>query len=375
MKIKLVEANVDKSYLNEAEEELREVVFGEGTSMGDSVYVYKTNAPKELLRDLLKRSNEVWINGGSYDDVPNWGAEITDKGYVFEYVDEGIAVNEDFEPKERYIIENQPELNEADSYRQSELNKVNSGEYGARIKITGGDGETKWLDISEDELKAIKKILLKSNLKESLSPNSGRKSLPNGTYVVNYKGTYIVLNKHGLNIREFTDEASATEFAKKFDEVTKGEGTKDYVKNLKEAGEWDDSDPDMVDWKNKLTKVAKKIAKRVPGGDYEEARGFDAYQGPYAWVASGLAGGELWYGELEGTYQIETGAGWIVGTIDELVDALTHEEVLQELITRTRKMYETDDEASGTQVTDIAKKEEYQTLVTPIKKGKRINKA
>ena len=50
---------------------------------------------------------------------------------------------------------------------------------------------------------------------------------------------------------------------------------------------------------------------------------------------------------------------------DQIVDWFIKQEELL--------FHESDEETSGTQVTDIAKKEEYQNLVKPFKKGKKIN--
>ena len=51
-------------------------------------------------------------------------------------------------------------------------------------------------------------------INESLSPNSGRKYVSKNIYVMNYKGTYIVLY-HGHNEKEFDNEADAFSYAKK----------------------------------------------------------------------------------------------------------------------------------------------------------------
>ena len=51
-------------------------------------------------------------------------------------------------------------------------------------------------------------------MNESLSPNSGRKYVSKNVYVMNYKGTYIVLY-HGHNEKEFDNEADAFSYAKK----------------------------------------------------------------------------------------------------------------------------------------------------------------
>lgn len=89
-------------------------------------------------------------------------------------------------------------------------------------------------------------------MSESLSPNSGRKYVSKNVYVMNYKGTYIVLY-HGHNEKEFDNETDAFSYAKKLAkekneelkesadltaEVTyhDGDGTRDYI-----AGKLSDS--------------------------------------------------------------------------------------------------------------------------------------
>jgi len=105
-----------ESEVNKSENNMRNIVFGEGTSMGDTVYVVQTDAPKELLNELLERSNKVYIDGGDYNDIPIWAEEISKKGYTFDFIDEMNAVNydidmlDDYDIKEEYIIENQPDL-------------------------------------------------------------------------------------------------------------------------------------------------------------------------------------------------------------------------------------------------------------------------
>ena len=109
---------------------------------------------------------------------------------------------------------------------------------------------------------------------------------------------------------------------------------------LNEAGEWDDYDEDNIASKNNLTDVAKYIADNVPGGYYKDARGFDAYQGPYAYVESDLTGGELWYGETDELFQLETGYGWILGDKETLVKALSDKDYLLKLVEETKKYIE-----------------------------------
>lgn len=95
----------------------RLVTLSDGTSMGDTLYVFDTNAPVDVLKDLEKVSNEAYANGND-DDVPSWGKELKTKGYTFCYIDEHQHVtpygtsSEWLEErysgiKEHYTIENQ----------------------------------------------------------------------------------------------------------------------------------------------------------------------------------------------------------------------------------------------------------------------------
>lgn len=299
--------------LNEAEGKLREVIFGEGTSMGDAVYVYKTNAPKELLRDLLKRSNEVWLNGGSYDDVPNWGAEIKDKGYVFEYVDESIAVNEDFEPKERYIIENQPELNEA------EESQVALEEWASYL-YNEADGEVSKIPSYEECI----------------------------DWIVNVdKSTYTTLYKLVKSAIENVEGHFYTGDNKTYIELSDNA----TMNNLRE--DFNNVDPDQS----------------LESYEFLRDQAFAAFEDS--------TGVEIWQAGRSGRHIIVDDNFHNAFYYDHLCE---EQERLEEwVISELEKRYpmqETEgDSVEGTQVTDIAKKEEYQTLVTPIKKGKKMNKA
>lgn len=99
----------------------RLIALADGSTMGDMMIVFATNAPIEELKELEKSSNDIYINGGDEEDVPIWAEILKNKGYVFEYVDEcrhitplGTSsewLKENY-PRiaERYCIENQPEM-------------------------------------------------------------------------------------------------------------------------------------------------------------------------------------------------------------------------------------------------------------------------
>lgn len=122
------------------------------------------------------------------------------------------------------------------------------------------------------------------------------------------------------------------------------ESAKVRFKKLNEAGEWDDYDEDNIASKEYLTDIAKEIADNVPGGYYQDAVGFDAYQGPYAVVGSDIDGGDLWYYECDDLFELETSCGWIVGSKDELIAALSDKDYLLKLVEETKKLIES---ASG----------------------------
>lgn len=97
----------------------RLISFSDGTTMGNTTFVFETDVPIEELEELEKISNDVYINGGSEEDVPIWREILKEKGYKFDYVDEcqhitlyGTSTDwlQEKYPnvKEHYIIDNQP---------------------------------------------------------------------------------------------------------------------------------------------------------------------------------------------------------------------------------------------------------------------------
>lgn len=67
-------------------DKLRLISLMDGTGMGGSIVIFRTNAPANELKELESTSNEIY-NSGS-DDMPIWWKVLTNKGYVFEYIDE-----------------------------------------------------------------------------------------------------------------------------------------------------------------------------------------------------------------------------------------------------------------------------------------------
>ena len=103
-------------------EKLRKIVLVDGTTMGDCAIVFNTNAPVKLLKDLEKKSCDVYKKFGpeAYNKVPNWAEVCFKKGYTFEFVGDHQHVTaygtsrswlEENYPDvtEKYVIENQPE--------------------------------------------------------------------------------------------------------------------------------------------------------------------------------------------------------------------------------------------------------------------------
>lgn len=97
----------------------RLITLTDGTDMGSTIIVFKTNAPIEELKKLEIQSNDIYINGGDEEDIPIWSQVIKGKGYVFDYVDEHQHVTaygtstewlKEKYPQiiEHYCIENQP---------------------------------------------------------------------------------------------------------------------------------------------------------------------------------------------------------------------------------------------------------------------------
>ena len=99
----------------------RRIGLNEGTGMGDILYIFDTNAPKEELKELEKVSCEAYISGNGEEDVPIWADVLSDKGYIFNWVADHQHIspygdskswkeNNYPEVTEIYTIENQPEL-------------------------------------------------------------------------------------------------------------------------------------------------------------------------------------------------------------------------------------------------------------------------
>ena len=97
---------------------LRLVTLSDGSGMGDCRYVFNTDAPSKVLKELERESCAVYRNGGNDEDVPIWADVLNAKGYTFDYVDEcehvtafGTSsdwVNEVYpQITEHYYIENQ----------------------------------------------------------------------------------------------------------------------------------------------------------------------------------------------------------------------------------------------------------------------------
>lgn len=73
--------------------DVRYITLSDGTGMGDELIIFKTDAPAEELKNLERRSCQVYLDGGSSEDIPIWSEVITEKGYLFEYVDSHVHVS------------------------------------------------------------------------------------------------------------------------------------------------------------------------------------------------------------------------------------------------------------------------------------------
>lgn len=67
---------------------LRLITLSDGSGMGDCRYVFNTDAPSEVLKELERESCAVYRNGGNDEDVPIWADVLNTQGYTFDYVDE-----------------------------------------------------------------------------------------------------------------------------------------------------------------------------------------------------------------------------------------------------------------------------------------------
>ena len=101
--------------------ELRTIALTNGTSMGDEMLIFKTNAPVEELKKLEKQSCQVYLDGGSEEDLPIWTEVLSQKGYIFECVDlhkhitpysssETWMETDYSNVTEHYVIDNQPHI-------------------------------------------------------------------------------------------------------------------------------------------------------------------------------------------------------------------------------------------------------------------------
>ena len=100
---------------------------------------------------------------------------------------------------------------------------------------------------------------------------------------------------------------------------------------LTETGEWDESDEDLLAWKDALRTAAEEIAKNI-GGEVKIVKGFDAYQGPFAIIATPKYGDiELWSGPEEDLLDAKLAhVGWIEGSTSEISELLNMDTIPEE---------------------------------------------
>lgn len=89
----------------------RLITLTDGLTMGDMTIVFRTNAPVEVLKELEKVSNAVYLNSGSEEDVPIWAEVLKNKGYVFDYLDEHQHITA-FGTSSEWLRENYPQITE-----------------------------------------------------------------------------------------------------------------------------------------------------------------------------------------------------------------------------------------------------------------------
>lgn len=110
-----------KKYIRSSKDNTRLVALSDGTGMGGTLCVFRTNAPKTFLKNLEDKSCQAFISGDGYDDVPNWESEVRKAGYLWGYVNEHGHVtpygtsrswlqSEYPECREQYVIDDQPDI-------------------------------------------------------------------------------------------------------------------------------------------------------------------------------------------------------------------------------------------------------------------------
>lgn len=126
-----------------------------------------------------------------------------------------------------------------------------------------------------------------------------------------------------IQVSKKTQDKMADKYNKKLDQKEK----------LNETGEWDDSDDELIAWKDKMREDANQLALNI-GGKLKVVKGFDKYQGPYAVVATPKHGDVIvWSGEEDGYYLVEVAhVGWLEGSIGDISEYLNQDEIPQEAI-------------------------------------------
>ena len=109
---------------------------------------------------------------------------------------------------------------------------------------------------------------------------------------------------------------------------------------LNEAGEWDDSDPDMQVWEESMREAAEEIARNV-GGECKSVHGFDVYQGPFAVVSTPKHGDVIvWFGQEKGLFDVQVAhVGWIEGSIEGVSLWLNKDKIPQEFIIKESEKF------------------------------------
>lgn len=144
-------------------------------------------------------------------------------------------------------------------------------------------------------------------------------------------------------------------------------------KLLKETGEWDDNDEDMVAWKEGLRTQAEELANQI-NGEVKIVKGFDAYQGPFAIVNSPKHGDiQLWYDSEDDTgfsfIAKVAHVGWIGGGINDIAnllnqDTIPEDSVISECVHPEANLQEDCEESCEEEIVEGINKTSFNTILT-----------
>lgn len=125
-------------------------------------------------------------------------------------------------------------------------------------------------------------------------------------------------------------------------------------KVLKETGEWDNSDAEMVQWSEFMEEQSKSLVELLEGnGELKGVYGFDKYQGPYSVIHTPNFGDiTMWFDSEDDTgrsFNVKVAhIGWISGDINHLAYLLNLKEIPENELIEIKENKEiiTEDEES-----------------------------